>query len=247
MTGRIRKLRPEFWSSPDVAAMTRSARLLFIGLWTYSDDAGHLLDSPARLRLALFPGDWDVDDEAVRGWLDELIGLGSVERVEDADGVALLHVVNLRKHQGITGLSKSRFAMPDVAPDESHGRTHSTARAATRAAADSMPADFPSALLPALGSVVEILTELAAVANAAAPSRGGTARCIADYPDRDHVKVARDYRAWQLDVARRKHKSVVRGYRTQLDMADPVARRATGQSQADRLARQEEKLRRAGL
>jgi len=37
---RIRSIKPEFWKSETVAALSPLARLLFIGLWNYADREG---------------------------------------------------------------------------------------------------------------------------------------------------------------------------------------------------------------
>ena len=54
---RIRSIKPEFWSSPDVAALSDADRLLFIGLWSYVDDHGRGRDDVALIVAALFPHD----------------------------------------------------------------------------------------------------------------------------------------------------------------------------------------------
>ncbi|KKK60207.1 hypothetical protein LCGC14_3026700, partial [marine sediment metagenome] len=38
---RIRTVKPDFWTSEDVAAVSRNARLLFIGLLNFADDVGN--------------------------------------------------------------------------------------------------------------------------------------------------------------------------------------------------------------
>ncbi len=42
MSGRIRQIKPDFFSDPDVARLPIRARLTYIGLWTIADDAGWL-------------------------------------------------------------------------------------------------------------------------------------------------------------------------------------------------------------
>ena len=41
---RIRSIKPEFWTSDDIADLTIEDRLLFIGLWSYVDDNGVGID-----------------------------------------------------------------------------------------------------------------------------------------------------------------------------------------------------------
>ena len=54
---RIRSIKPEFWSSPDIAALSDADRLLFIGLWSYVDDHGRGKDDVALIVAALYPHD----------------------------------------------------------------------------------------------------------------------------------------------------------------------------------------------
>ena len=69
---RIRTVKPEFWSSEDVAAVSRDARLLFIGLLNFADDSGNGPASPKGLKMKVFPGDSDVTQTKMKKWLDEL-------------------------------------------------------------------------------------------------------------------------------------------------------------------------------
>lgn len=48
------------------------------------------------------------------------------------------------------------------------------------------------------------------------------ARAMEDFPDRDHLGVARDYAAWQEHSARAPHTDVTNGYRNQLRQAQAV-------------------------
>jgi hypothetical protein len=59
---RIRSIRPEFWTSEDVAAMDWNTRLVFIGLWSYVDDNGVGRDTERLITAALFPLDADLQE-----------------------------------------------------------------------------------------------------------------------------------------------------------------------------------------
>src|SRR5690242_10345437 len=54
---RIRTIKPEFWCSEQVVECSPTARLLFIGLWTFCDDSGVHPASLARTKMEVFPGD----------------------------------------------------------------------------------------------------------------------------------------------------------------------------------------------
>jgi 5-methylcytosine-specific restriction endonuclease McrA len=52
---RIRTIKPEFWTSEDIAALDWDARLIFIGLWSYVDDNGVGRDVEKLILADLFP------------------------------------------------------------------------------------------------------------------------------------------------------------------------------------------------
>ncbi|HKJ73541.1 MAG TPA: hypothetical protein VKA19_05440, partial [Alphaproteobacteria bacterium] len=68
---RIRTIKPEFWTNDKVVECSVNARLLFIGLWNFADDAGRLDDSARQIKMKIFPGD-DLTTDDVEGMLSEL-------------------------------------------------------------------------------------------------------------------------------------------------------------------------------
>ncbi|CFB63134.1 hypothetical protein [Pandoraea apista] len=83
---RIRSTKPEFWTSEQVMELSRDARLLFIGMWNFCDDAGIHPASPKRLKAEVFPAD-DLTSLDIRRLVDELVSIGLVEEYE-VDGEA---------------------------------------------------------------------------------------------------------------------------------------------------------------
>lgn len=75
---RIRTIKPEFWTSPQVMECSPNARLLFIGLWNWCDDGGRMTVSSKRIKAQIFPSD-DISSENVRRMLDELATNGLIE------------------------------------------------------------------------------------------------------------------------------------------------------------------------
>jgi hypothetical protein len=69
---RLRVVKPEFWASEQIAACSRDARLLFIGLWNFCDDAGLHPASAMRLKMQVFPAD-DCLPQDIGTWVKELI------------------------------------------------------------------------------------------------------------------------------------------------------------------------------
>lgn len=69
---KIRTIKPSFFSSGQVASCSVNARILFIGIWVFSDDAGIHPASSRTLRLEVLPGDHITDDQ-VNSCIEELI------------------------------------------------------------------------------------------------------------------------------------------------------------------------------
>ena len=89
---KMRGIKPETWTDDKFVSLSPLARLLFIGMWNYACDNGHLDNSPRQLKMRILPAD-DCDAAAL---LEELVGQGVVERRE-----GFLKVSNLPTHQRI--------------------------------------------------------------------------------------------------------------------------------------------------
>ena len=87
---KIRAVHPETWTDDAFVSVSPLARLLFIGLWNYACDNGHVADRPMQIKLRILPAD-DCDASLL---LDELADAGLIER---ADG--WVKVPNLAKRQ----------------------------------------------------------------------------------------------------------------------------------------------------
>lgn len=105
---RIRSIKPEFWSSEQVMALSRDARLLFIGMWNFADDAGRLKLNAATLKAQVFPGDSDVSASHVAEWIEELIHGGLIERYVNVHGT-FSEITGWSKHQKINRPQPSKF------------------------------------------------------------------------------------------------------------------------------------------
>ena len=110
---RIRTIKPEFWSSEQVMECSTNARLLFIGMWNFCDDAGRHPANPKQLKALVFPGD-SFCAQDVAAWIDEL---------------ARVDLIRLYHHEGrdffyVTGWSHQRIdrAQDPKFPDPRSGR-----------------------------------------------------------------------------------------------------------------------------
>lgn len=114
---RIRTVKPEFWRSEDIAALSIEDRLLFIGLWSYVDDSGIGVDRIAHICADLFAPDLEIDPPEVfarvTGGLQRLADRGMVVRYE-AESRPFLYITNWKAHQRIDRPSKQRYPLPDM-------------------------------------------------------------------------------------------------------------------------------------
>lgn len=104
---RIRTIKPDFWTDEKLSECSLSARLLFIGLWTFADDEGRMEYNPARLRMQIFP-DGSVKDSKLIEMIGEL-SERSVIRIYVVDGKQYLDIPNFVKHQKINRPTPSKI------------------------------------------------------------------------------------------------------------------------------------------
>ncbi len=96
---KIRTVKPDYWASEQVVSCSIPARLLFIGLWNFCDDAGVHPASHKRLKMEVFPGD-DCTDDDIKNWIDELHNAKLLKTFE-ADDNKLYWLVTGWGHQKI--------------------------------------------------------------------------------------------------------------------------------------------------
>lgn len=98
---RYRTIKPEFWSSEQVMECSPIARLLFIGLWNFCDDAGRHRASLKTLKAEVFPSDSIATEEIARLVL-ELVANGLLDEYEVGD----------EKYWQVTGWKHQKIDQP---------------------------------------------------------------------------------------------------------------------------------------
>lgn len=89
---KIRTIKPEFFTSDDICALSVQARLLYIGIWCEADREGRLEWRPGNLKRRYLP-----DDRVnIVALCNELISRGLV--VLYADGLAYIPTFNKHQH-----------------------------------------------------------------------------------------------------------------------------------------------------
>lgn len=104
---RIRSIKPEFPQSESMGRVSRDARLLFILLWTVSDDFGRTRAASRMLASLLFPYDDDAPKK-IDGWLNELEAERCIERYQ-VDGSTYLQISKWLNHQRIDHPTASKI------------------------------------------------------------------------------------------------------------------------------------------
>lgn len=90
--GRIRTIKPEFFTSEDIVSLSPFARLLYIALWCESDREGRMSWKPKTFKMRYMPGD-QVDIESL---CKELTDAGLVKLY--GDGLAYVPAFNAHQH-----------------------------------------------------------------------------------------------------------------------------------------------------
>lgn len=130
---RIRTIKPEFWSSPGIENISPWARLLFIAMWNWADDAGRGTCQLRELQAFAFPYDEDAPEVATPAGFRRTLA-----EVRDQYGVLFYKVggrpfyaiPSWRRHQRNERSAKSRYPAPEegqewdfLPPDQASGGT----------------------------------------------------------------------------------------------------------------------------
>lgn len=114
---RIRCIKPEFFTSAQVAECSTNARLLFVGMWCFCDDNGVHPAKVKQLKMEVFPGD-PVDDASILELVDQLLNAGLIAEFQHGNQ-RYWFVTGWSKHQKIDKPS-TKYPRPDD-PESHHG------------------------------------------------------------------------------------------------------------------------------
>lgn len=96
---RIRTIKPQFWDDVKIARISRDARLLYIAMWTFSDDYGVVIGDSLWLKSKVFPYD-HIQVQQFDKWLNELVSNGFICLLSH-DGERFIYLPNFTRHQVI--------------------------------------------------------------------------------------------------------------------------------------------------
>jgi hypothetical protein len=109
-------IKPDFWNDEKLASISDKAKLLFIGMWNFSDDYAVVRGSNVWLKSQIFPYEESLTSSQVEGFVKELKQIGCIS-IFHASGERYIFIKNFTKHQRIDKKSKTRNPEPPTADD----------------------------------------------------------------------------------------------------------------------------------
>lgn len=117
---RNRVIKPKFWDDAKIGRFTRDARLLYIGLWNFSDDIGVVIGNSIWLKSKIFPYD-QIQIQQFEKWMNELVINGFICLLS-YKGERFIYLPNFTRHQVINKPNYEDLNIPksliDNAKDE---------------------------------------------------------------------------------------------------------------------------------
>ena len=102
---RNRMIKKEFWTDDKILDLDPMSRLLFIGIWNFSDDEGILKNNSKVLQAQIFPAD-DITADQLKDMLKNMVNIGLFSINKDH---TLLKVTNWLDHQKINRPTPSKY------------------------------------------------------------------------------------------------------------------------------------------
>lgn len=110
---RQRMIKPKFWEDAKIGKLKRDVRLLYIGLWNFSDDVGVIISEPIYLKSRIFPYDKDIQLTQFENWLSDLERYGFISRLHYNHEV-FYYLPNFSRHQTINRPNEDDFNIPNA-------------------------------------------------------------------------------------------------------------------------------------
>lgn len=109
---RQRMIKPKFWDDSKIKKLKRDVRLLYIGMWNFSDDAGCIISEPIWLKSKIFPYDTDIQLSQFEKWLTDLETLGFIRRLH-YNNEGIFYLPNFSRHQTINRPNVDELLIPE--------------------------------------------------------------------------------------------------------------------------------------
>lgn len=113
MIRRRRWIQPEFFTSEDVLALPRDARLTFIGLWLYADDFGRERTNAALIKADVYPLDEDITPRTIDEHMLLFEGRDMI-RLYEVAGREYFELTGWNRWQPVQNPSRSNIPAPSA-------------------------------------------------------------------------------------------------------------------------------------
>lgn len=112
---RIRTIKPKFWDDTKIGRISRDARLLYIGLWNFSDDIGVVIGDSIWLKSKIFPYD-QIQIQQFEKWMNELVINGFICLLS-YKGERFIYLPSFTRHQVINKPNYDDLNIPKLLID----------------------------------------------------------------------------------------------------------------------------------
>ena len=119
---RNRMIKPKFWDDTKIGRLTRDARLLYIGLWNFSDDIGIVIGDSVWLKSKIFPYD-QIQIQQFEKWMNELVINGFICLLS-YKGERFIYLPNFTRHQVINKPNYEDLNIPKCLIDRAKENIH---------------------------------------------------------------------------------------------------------------------------
>ena len=119
---RNRMIKPKFWDDTKIGRLTRDARLLYIGLWNFSDDSGTVIGDSIWLKSKIFPYD-QIQIQQFEKWMNELVINGFICLLS-YKGERFIYLPNFTRHQVINKPNYEDLNIPKYLIDKIKDNIH---------------------------------------------------------------------------------------------------------------------------
>ena len=119
---RNRMIKPKFWDDTKIGRLTRDARLLYIGLWNFSDDVGVVIGDSIWLKSKVFPYD-QIQIQQFEKWMNELVINGFICLLS-YKGERFIYLPNFTRHQVINKPNYEDLNIPKQLIDREKDNIH---------------------------------------------------------------------------------------------------------------------------
>ncbi|WP_440997659.1 hypothetical protein [Arhodomonas sp. SL1] len=117
--GRIRTIKPGFWTHEDLSELPPETHMLAAALLNYADDEGYFNANPKLVKAACCP--LREDSVSVQESLTRLAAIGFIRLGTGSDGKRYGHIPTFQRHQRVNRPRPSEIATREIAWDGAPG------------------------------------------------------------------------------------------------------------------------------